>query len=101
MQCDLSKATTIGEARELIRTYSENNRDEQIIFGSGWKHNWPTLVNGKAAYCANHYQGTLTAQMVDDILPDKPFLCRRWDGHSLWANTCAMRAGTPSSTYPS
>jgi len=32
----------------------------------------------------------VTAAMVDDILPDRPFVVRRWDGHSVWANSKAM-----------
>lgn len=75
MQCNVAEAATLEEAREIIKHYVEQNPQSKVVFGSGWKHNWPTLIDGmKETNVLLTCSGAATAAMIDDIVPDKPFL---------------------------
>lgn len=77
LQCNVSETANLGEAREVIKDYIEKHPENEVIHASGWKHNWPELINSNAKIMRDSDSvGAATAKMIDDIIPDRPFLVR-------------------------
>ncbi|WP_095013208.1 amidohydrolase [Tsuneonella mangrovi] len=77
---DLSDTTSLAEAQAKIKAYAAANPDHRWILGSGWnQEKW-----GLGRFP--------TAAEIDSVVPDRPVLLERADGHAQWANSAAMAA---------
>ena len=84
---DLTKAESLDEILELLRTFARENPEADPIQGRGWDladmpdHEFPT------------------AALLDEIVPDRPVLLWSDGPHGAWVNTAAMeRAGIDADT---
>lgn len=67
--------------RDAIRGYAADHPDAALL--SAEFTDYAILGDGIAA----------TRQVLDDILPDRPFIMTAFDNHTAWCNTAALRAG--------
>ena len=68
--------------RDAVRSYAAANPNEALLKCIG------------ASYVIFGDDQPITRQLLDDILPDRPFMIMAGDFHTAWANTAAMeRAG--------
>lgn len=73
-QCDLTNQDNMQAYVDLMSEYVKKYPDRDVYMGAGWTlHEEPT------------------AAMLDAICPDKPMVLRTSDGHSVWANTAAIK----------
>ncbi|MEX2496345.1 MAG: amidohydrolase [Woeseia sp.] len=85
--CDLNHLTTLEDYLDAIRTYAEENPDEEWITGGGWSMS----VFGPGANASR--------KLLDEIVPDRPVLLTSADGHSAWVNSKALEiAGITAET---
>ena len=86
MRTHINGSGTYDEIIETIRIYVAENPDKDIYHGFGW-------------YNGFFENGMPTADILDDIIPDKPAAMRSVDGHSLWVNSNLLEfAGITSET---
>ena len=86
LHVQLMEAQSYDEIIETIRIYVAENPDKDIYHGFGW-------------YNGFFENGMPTADILDDIIPDKPAAMRSVDGHSLWVNSNLLEfAGITSET---
>jgi len=78
-EVDLTGACTIEEMQRRVREYADRNPDLEWITGSGWQYN---------CFPANR---TARKEDLDLAVKDKPAVLRAYDGHSVWANSRALR----------
>ena len=77
---DLSTTKSLPEALAKLGDYARANPDRRWIVGGGWnQENWAL---GRFP----------TAADIDAVVPDRPVLLRRVDGHAHWVNSAALRA---------
>lgn len=80
LQADLVGAASAEEAARRVRDFAETLPEGAWVTGRGWDQNlWPG-------------QEFPTAADLDEVIPERPAVLSRIDGHALWANTAAMRA---------
>ena len=85
--CDLNDLTTLEQYLDAIRTYAEENPDEEWIMGGGWSMS----EFGPGANASR--------ELIDAIVPDRPVLLTSADGHSAWVNSKALEiAGITAET---
>ncbi len=73
-QCDLTEQENMQSYVDLMADYVKKYPNRKVYMGAGWtKFEEPT------------------ASMLDAICPDKPMVLRTSDGHSVWANTAAIK----------
>ncbi len=81
-QVDLTGARTLSEALERVRAAAEKVPPGEWVIGRGWDHS--TWDGGRFPTRAD----------LDPVVPDRPVLLTRKDGHSIWVNSLALaRAG--------
>ncbi|GLY19831.1 amidohydrolase [Kineosporia rhizophila] len=86
-QCDLTGTTDVAEYRRRIAAYAQAHPEVEWITGSGWSmESFPG--------------GVPTADLLDDVVPDRPVFLYNRDHHGAWVNTRALQragldAGTP------
>jgi predicted amidohydrolase YtcJ len=85
---DLKGGCSEKECAERMKESARRQSGAGWVIGSGWDQN---LWAGKALP---------DAQTLDAVLPARPALARRVDGHALWVNTAAMRAAGISRATP-
>lgn len=91
LQLDVVGTRSLAELQERLRVYAAEHPDAAWILGAGWNQElWPD-------------KKFPTAADLDAIVPDRPVILERVDGHALVANSAAMRAaavtaGTPTPT---
>lgn len=84
---DLSDTRSLAEAQAKIAQYAEDFPDRAWIVGDGW--NQETWGLGRFP----------TSAEIDAIVPDRPVLLSRVDGHAAWANHKALEmAGVTGDT---
>jgi len=87
VRAQLAGAKTLPQLQKVIADYVKAHPDRPWVLGRGWSY---ALVP----------TGTLpTAQMLDDVVSDRPVFIRAYDGHTGWANTKALQlAGITKAT---
>jgi len=87
LQLDLVGTRSLAELQQRLRDYAAAHPDMKWIQGAGWNQElWP----------AKKFP---TAADLDAVVPDRPVVLERVDGHALVANSAAMRAaGVTSQT---
>jgi predicted amidohydrolase YtcJ len=90
MHLDVVGVRSLAELQQRLRDYAAAHRDAKWILGAGWNQElWPD-------------KKFPTAADLDAIVPDRPVVLERVDGHALVANSAAMRAAgvTPQTPAP-
>jgi predicted amidohydrolase YtcJ len=80
LQLDVVGTRSLAELQQRLRVYAAERPDARWILGAGWNQElWPD-------------KKFPTAADLDAIVPDRPVILERVDGHALVANSAAMRA---------
>ncbi|HZU50955.1 MAG TPA: amidohydrolase family protein [Sphingomicrobium sp.] len=90
LQLDVVGVRSLGELQQRLRSYAAAHPDYKWLLGAGWNQElWPD-------------KRFPTAADLDAIVPDRPVVLERVDGHALVANSAAMRAAgvTSATTAP-
>ena len=90
MHLDLVGTRSLGELQQRLRDYAAANPGAKWMLGAGWNQElWPD-------------KRFPTAADLDSVVPDRPVVLERVDGHALVANTAAMRAAgvSPQTSAP-
>lgn len=80
LQCDLHDLSTAEEHLEAIKIYADTHPEVEWILGGGWSMD---------AFPG----GTPTAEVLDEIVPDRPVYLPNRDGHGIWVNSLALKIG--------
>jgi len=80
VQIQLADTRNLGEAQQRIRAYAGAHRGQAWLQGDGWNQVKWNL--GRFPY----------ATELDAVVPDKPAVLSRVDGHAEWLNTKALQA---------
>jgi predicted amidohydrolase YtcJ len=80
LRLDLTGSRSLAEMQERLRTYAAASPGETWLLGRGWNQE---LFADKTFP---------TAADIDAIVPDRPVLLARIDGHAAVANSAAMKA---------
>lgn len=78
-QIDLMGTASVQEILEIVKTGAAKFAADAWIEGRGWDQN---------DWAAQEYPHRA---MLDEIIPGRPVLLRRIDGHAAWANSEALR----------
>ncbi|HEY3354853.1 MAG TPA: amidohydrolase [Polyangia bacterium] len=78
-EANLEGAESVGQIQERLRAYAAAHP------GSGWltARGWTYAVFGDGALPDKKH--------LDEIFPDRPVLLTAYDGHTVWANSAALR----------
>jgi hypothetical protein len=90
LQLDLVGTTSLADLQQRLRAYAAAHPQSRWIIGRGWNQElWPD-------------KRFPTAADLDAVVPDRPVVLGRVDGHALVANSAAMRAAgvTPATAAP-
>jgi predicted amidohydrolase YtcJ len=80
MIVQLTGTSSIADLQRRLRDYAAAHPDDAWIIGFGWNQElWPD-------------KGFPTAADLDAIVPDRPVVLERVDGHALVVNSTAMKA---------
>jgi predicted amidohydrolase YtcJ len=80
LQLDVVGTRSLAELQQRLRDYASAHPEAKWILGAGWNQElWPD-------------RKFPTAADLDAIVPDRPVVLERVDGHALVANSAAMRA---------
>lgn len=87
LHLDLTGARSLTELQQRLRDYAAAHPNDLWLIGFGWNQElWPKKTFP-------------TAADLDAIVPDRPVVLERVDGHAVVANSAAMRAaGVTSAT---
>jgi predicted amidohydrolase YtcJ len=86
----LTGTSSVADLRQRLRNYAEAHPRDAWISGFGWNQElWPD-------------KRFPTAADLDAVVPDRPVVLERVDGHAVVANSAAMRAAgvTAETTAP-
>lgn len=88
VRIQLTGTSSLQEAQERIRSYVQRHPDAAWYRGSGWNQ----VLWGLGRFP--------TAAELDAVIPERPAVLERVDGHAVWLNSAALRAagitrGTP------
>ncbi len=86
---DLSRATSLDDAKARIATYVRDNPDRKWILGRGWN---------QEAWKLGRFP---TAADLKGVADDRPIWLERVDGHAGWANDAALQAAGVGARTPS
>lgn len=78
-QADLTGTTSLGAAQAKVKAYATAHPDAKWITGGGWN---------QVIWKLGRFP---TAQELDAVVPDRPALLSRIDGHAVWVNSAAMK----------
>ena len=85
---DVVGTRSLAELQQRLRDYAAAHPDTKWILGAGWNQElWPD-------------KKFPTAADLDAIVPDRPVVLERVDGHALVANSAAMRAAGVTAQTP-
>ena len=87
---DLSETNSLAEALDMIGAYAKAHPDRPWLIGRGWNQERWKL--GRFP----------TAAELDAVVPGRPVVMERVDGHANWSNSAALKAAgvTAASTDP-
>ena len=80
LQVDLRGTQSVADALERIGAFAQATPKSRWILGSGWNQ---VLWSNKQFP---------TAKDLDKVLPDRPAMLSRVDGHAVWVNSLALKA---------
>ena len=81
LHVDLSATRSLEEALEAVRAHAAANPARKWILGRGWN---------QVRWGLGRFP---TAAELDRAVSDRPVALSRIDGHALWVNTAALKAG--------
>lgn len=88
LQLDLVGTSSLADLQQRLRTYAAAHPNVRWIIGRGWNQElWPD-------------KRFPTAADLDAVVPDRPVVLNRVDGHALVANSAAMKAAGVSAATP-
>jgi len=90
LQLDLVGTSSLDDLKQRLRAYAAAHSDSRWLLGRGWNQElWPV-------------KAFPTAADLDAVVPDRPVVLERVDGHAIVANTSAMKAAgvTPATPSP-
>ena len=88
LQLDLTGTSSLADLQQRLRTYAAAHPRARWVLGRGWNQElWPD-------------KKFPTAADLDAIVPDRPVVLDRVDGHALVANSAAMRAAGVTTATP-
>jgi hypothetical protein len=88
LRLDVVGVRSLGELQQRLRAYAAAHPNAKWILGAGWNQElWPDKKYPSAAD-------------LDAIVPDRPVVLERVDGHALVANSAAMRAAGVTAQTP-
>jgi hypothetical protein len=89
LRIDVTGTRSIGELQQRLRDYAAAHPNERWIIGFGWNQElWPE-------------KRFPTSADLDAVVPDRPVVLERVDGHAVVANSAALRAaGVTAATQP-
>jgi predicted amidohydrolase YtcJ len=88
LQLDLVGTRSLAELQQRLRDYAAEHPQAKWIQGAGWNQElWPD-------------KKFPTAADLDSVVPDRPVVLERVDGHALVANSSAMRAAGVTAQTP-
>jgi predicted amidohydrolase YtcJ len=88
LHLDLVGTRSLAELQQRLREYAAGHPDARWIQGAGWNQElWAT-------------KQFPTAADIDAVVPDRPVVLERVDGHALVANSAAMRAADVTAQTP-
>lgn len=76
---NLSRIQTLEDLKQTILSYLDNHPQKSHLEGHSLLYSLPTSVS-------------LSRKHLDDIVADRPLIIFAYDGHTAWANTCALTA---------
>jgi len=80
LQLDLVGTSSLDDLKQRLRAYAAAHPDARWILGRGWNQElWPV-------------KAFPTAADLDSVVPGRPVVLERVDGHAIVANTSAMKA---------
>lgn len=83
----LRETKNLKQAQEMIAAYGRQHPDHAWITGFGWN---------QVVWQLGRFP---TAKEIDSVLPDRPVMLERIDGHASWANSRALQlAGIDKNT---
>jgi predicted amidohydrolase YtcJ len=87
LQLDLIGTSSLEDLQQRLKAYAAAHPDARWILGRGWNQElWPV-------------KRFPTAADLDAVVPDRPVVLERVDGHAIVANSAAMKAaGVTAST---
>jgi predicted amidohydrolase YtcJ len=91
LQLDLVGTSSLQDLQQRLKAYAAQHPDSRWIVGRGWNQElWPV-------------KNFPTAADLDAVVPDRPVVLERVDGHAVVANTAAMKAAgvSPAAQAPS
>lgn len=88
LQLDVVGTRSLAELQQRLRDYAAAHPEAKWIMGAGWNQElWPD-------------RKFPTAADLDSIVPDRPVVLERVDGHALVANSAAIRAAGVTAATP-
>jgi len=88
MTVQLTGASSIADLQQRLRAYAAAHPDKAWISGFGWNQElWPN-------------KRFPTAADLDAVVPDRPVVLERVDGHALIVNSAALRAAGVTTATP-
>jgi predicted amidohydrolase YtcJ len=88
LRLDVTGSASLAELQQRLRDYAAAHPDVKWIQGGGWNQElWPDKRFPSAAD-------------LDAIVPDRPVVLERVDGHAIVANSAAMKAAGVTAATP-
>jgi len=88
LQLDLVGTSSLQDLQQRLKAYAAAHQDSRWIVGRGWNQElWPV-------------KNFPTAADLDAVVPDRPVVLERVDGHAVVANTAAMKAAGVTAETP-
>jgi predicted amidohydrolase YtcJ len=79
VQIQMWDTTSLAMAQQVIREFAATHPDEQWVLGDGWN---------QVKWGLGRFP---TAAELDAVVPDRPAVLSRVDGHAQWLNTRALK----------
>jgi len=80
LRLDLTGSSSLADMQQRLRTYAAAHPERKWILGGGWNQElWPD-------------KRFPTTADLDAVVPDRPVVLERVDGHAVVANSAAMKA---------
>lgn len=80
LQIDVTGTKSVGEMQQRLRDYAAAHPEARWIVGRGWN---------QELWAEKRFP---TAADLDAVVPDRPVVLERVDGHAIVANSAAMKA---------
>jgi predicted amidohydrolase YtcJ len=88
LHLNLTGTSSLAELQQRLRDYAAAHPNDSWLIGFGWNQElWPE-------------KKFPTAADLDSVVPDRPVVLERVDGHAVVANSAAMRAAGVTAATP-